>query len=241
MRGFLIDPAAKTIAEVHDDGSWSLQALRAAIQTDAISGAALSPDRRTSDRVWVDDNGFLKAGAPVFFVGEYAMPLAGRGLVLGLTGSGANKDPAIQLEDLRAAVHFTNLESKGALTPMMETATGFHMGFPICVPARDWAPKVPALASFTFELWGQIIRLEDVGAHTLVPSVTNDAEAVFKVLADAVGPRMAFTPVIYRDSEGQWDAMLPKEDGTFRSFLVLGASSFEAAREKLDAMFGPDQ
>lgn len=240
MRAFLIDPAAKTIDRLDNNESWPLEAIKAAIGTDAISGASLHPGRRGGDRVWVDDNGFLSAGTAVHFVGEYAMPLAGKGLVLGLDQRGDNRGPDISLEELRAIVQFTNLETAGELTPQFETAHGFHIGLPICDPARDWAPSRPARASFSFRLLGQIIRLEDVGNHSLSPTVTNDAEAVFLVLREAVGPRMAHTPVIYRDSEGQWDAMLPDETGAFGRFLVLGGETYEAAAAKLNAMFGAE-
>lgn len=238
MRAFIIDPIAKTVERLDNDKSWPLTAIQEAIQTDAISGAPLNPTVRGGDRVWVDDNGFLSAGAPVFFIGEYALPLAGRGLVLGLDGAGENRGPEVSLEELRAIVQFTNLETAGELTPMFQTPTGFHMGLPICDPGRSWTPTKPARASFSFRLYGQVIRLEDVGNHNLVPSVTNDAEAVFEVLREAVGARMANTPVIYADSEGQWDAMLPTDEGTFRSFLVLKGRSFEEARARLDLMFG---
>lgn len=240
MRAFLIDPAAKAVTRLDNDKDWPLAAIQAAIGTDAISGAPLNPGVRGGDRVWVDDNGFLSPGSAVYFVGEYAMPLAGKGLVLGLDQIGENRGPDISHEELQAVVQFTNLETSGELTPMFQTAHGFHIGLPICKPHRDFVPSKPALASFSFELWGQIIRLEDVGDHRLCPTVTNDAEAVFAVLREAVGPRMANTPVIYKDSEGQWDGMLPNDEGGFRSFLVLGGKTYEEAAAKLDAMFGPE-
>jgi hypothetical protein len=237
MRAFLIDPAAKTVETLHNEQGWPLKAIQQAIDTDAISGAPLSPTVRGGDRAWVDDNGFLSAGTPVFFVGEYAMPLAGKALVLGLDQAGGNRGPEISLDELRAAVHFTNLETTARLTPMFETPGGFHMGLPICQAARDFLPSKNPRASFSFELWGQIIRLEDAGGgHAM--TVTNDAEGVFAVLREAVGPRMAHTPVIYKDTEGQWDAMLPTDEGAFRSFIVLGSASFDDAARKLDAMFG---
>jgi hypothetical protein len=240
MRAFLIDPTAKAVTRLDNDKDWPLTAIQQAIDTDAISRASLRPGQRGGDSVWVDDNGFLSAGAPVFFVGEYAMPLAGKGLVLGLDQIGENRGPEISLEELQAVVQFTNLVSAGKLTPMFETAGGFHMGLPICKPAPDWAPSDNAESAFTFELWGQIIRLEDIGDHTQFKTVTNDAEGVFRLLREAVGERMKWTPVIYRDTEGQWDAMLPNDEGGFRSFVVLGAKTYEEAAAKLDAMFGPD-
>lgn len=240
MRAFLIDPTAKDVTRLDNDKDWPLTAIQQAIDTDAISRAPLRPGQRGGDSVWVDDNGFLSAGAPVFFVGEYAMPLAGKGLVLGLDQIGENRGPDISLEELQAVVHFTNLETAGRLTPMFETAGGFHMGHPICLPHRDWVPTRPALASFSFELWGQIIRLEDTGNHQLQPTVTNDADDVFAVLKECLGERMKWTPVIYKDAEGQWDAMLPDDEGGFRSFVVLRGATYEEAAAKLDAMFGPE-
>lgn len=235
MRAFLIDPAARTVEQLDNHQGWPHQAISDAIQTLRISGAPLYPEQRLGDRVWVDDEGFLEAGRPVFFLGEYAMPLAGRGLVLGLNQAGENRVPSISIEDLRKEVYFTNLETTA--TPR-NTPTGIHMGLPICRPARDWVPSTPASASFAFALVGPIAKLEDVGDHRLVPTVTNDAEAVFAVLREAIGPRMAHTPVIYRDSDQVWDAMLPNDEGGFRGFLPLQCTTFEAAADRLNAMFG---
>ena len=62
-----------------------------------------------------------------------------------------------------------------------------------------------------------VLRIEDIGEHDLLPTITNDAEGVVARLAKRVGKRR----LEYIDSEGAMDLLLIK-DGKFAGFAPGG-------------------
>lgn len=111
MRAIIINPYARTIREIDHDGS--LGAMYATIRCSTVCMVRISP----SDCLWLDDNGMLTEGKPVWYFGDYPNPLAGIGLILGVTMSGRNRDTRIPVAQLMAIVKWTDLESTGRLEP----------------------------------------------------------------------------------------------------------------------------
>jgi hypothetical protein len=66
-------------------------------------------------------------------------------------------------------------------------------------------------------------------------SVTNDAEFVVRKAVDTQGDH----PIIYRDTEGQWDEMRHRE-GNFACFRALDTKDFEEAFHKVIALHEQD-
>ena len=73
-----------------------------------------------------------------------------------------------------------------------------------------------AHADYTYTIINGVVCVIDEGG---APSVTNDAEAVIAELA-STGVDLINQPVIYRDTEGQWDELL-LVDGQFSGFRFL--------------------
>ena len=72
-----------------------------------------------------------------------------------------------------------------------------------------------ARANYSHTITDGVVCIIDEGG---APSVTNDAEAVITELA-STGVDLINQPVIYRDTEGQWDELLLVE-GQFSGFLM---------------------
>lgn len=108
MRAYLIDPLYKTITEVDWDGNY--KSIYTHIEADCFDCARFSTH---GDAVYVSDNGLIDGTAwrvGMFEVAGYAVPLAGKGLVLGHNGAGKSVEPHISLADLRAAVKFPSID-----------------------------------------------------------------------------------------------------------------------------------
>jgi hypothetical protein len=111
MRAILIDPYARTVTEVEHDGT--LEAMYATIPCDLVEAVRISEH----DTLWIDEEGFLSPGRPVYRMGENPQGLAGRGLIFGFTGSGDTVATKISLALVTANVHWTDLESSGDFYP----------------------------------------------------------------------------------------------------------------------------
>lgn len=109
MRGVLIDPYTRTVSEIEIDGS--LAAMQELLQVETVCSVRVSRE----DILWVDDEGLLKPSIPIFRLGVVPDPLAGRGLVLGITSEGENRRTVIPLDFVQDTVRWTSLETTGAL------------------------------------------------------------------------------------------------------------------------------
>jgi hypothetical protein len=104
MKGFLIDPAARTIAPV--DITAGLDGVR-----DLIGFATVDSDEidDNGDRLFFDEECFIRSapGAPRFRVDNLA-PVAGKGVVVGSSAPGrALADAVIGLDALQRRVTFS--------------------------------------------------------------------------------------------------------------------------------------
>jgi hypothetical protein len=67
------------------------------------------------------------------------------------------------------------------------------------------------------------------------PTVTNDMEFVLAEIAEH-GVDLQAVQVMYRDTQGIWDAVMTAENGRFYSFMSLNERDENRAREKLRAL-----
>ncbi|MEW5251223.1 DUF6011 domain-containing protein [Microbulbifer sp. 2201CG32-9] len=65
-------------------------------------------------------------------------------------------------------------------------------------------------------------------------TVTNGAELVLKQIADQIGSLPE--RIIYRDSEGEWDQLKAKSDGSFKGFAPLPNSAGRRITEEHEAL-----
>jgi hypothetical protein len=104
MKGFVIDPAARTIEPVElDNGVDDVRKLigYATVDSDEIDD--------NGDRLFFDEECFIRsaAGAPRFRVDNLA-PVAGKGVIVGSSGQGGQlADAVTALEALRRRVTFS--------------------------------------------------------------------------------------------------------------------------------------
>ena len=107
MRAILIDPYTRTVTEIDHDGT--LDGLYKTLQCDTVDAVQVGP----RDTLWLDDEGFLQAGRPVYRLGDSPTPLAGRGLILGVGKDGNERATTIPLTAVARTVKWTDLESTG--------------------------------------------------------------------------------------------------------------------------------
>jgi hypothetical protein len=99
-KAFLIAPQTQTIEEVSVDGTDDIAA--------AIGYATLESDEVGSagDRLYFDEECFIR-GTPGRFQIDALIPVAGKGVVVGVSDDGVTlRDPATTLEELRARTVF---------------------------------------------------------------------------------------------------------------------------------------
>ena len=90
-------------------------------------------------------------------------------------------------------------------------------------------------AQFTTHINTPVISIRDVGDHSQVPTVTNDAEWVVEQIQKALranGDDIKNYHVIYRDTQGYWDGF-DIQNGKFNTFIGLQCTSERAARSKI--------
>jgi hypothetical protein len=114
MRAILVDPYKRQITEVDHDGT--LSGIYAAIQVNTICSVRVN----NHDILWLDDEGLLKEGVPVFWWGTCEHVLAGRGLVLGVDDEGETVGARIPLDTVKGDVRWTDDETTGRLEPSVE-------------------------------------------------------------------------------------------------------------------------
>lgn len=104
MRAYLIDPVKHQITEV--DYTGSLYHAYDLLGVSIVEAAQFNTKR---DVVYVDEEGLLKQPVDFFCLPAYPQLLAGRGLVVGTTRDGDDKEPAVDRDWLVAHVGFVNL------------------------------------------------------------------------------------------------------------------------------------
>lgn len=137
MRAIIINPYDRSITETNAVESYGLAEMYAALTqkrgraVDDINSIFLNADR--SEVLWVDGEGLLFPDTPIWFLGEYPSPLAGIGLILGLTEDGDNTRTRIRLEFLEAptGVRFSSLLTTGQLKPATISGNTIKIGDPI--------------------------------------------------------------------------------------------------------------
>lgn len=110
MKALLIDPFLQGIAEI--DISGDLNSLYKAIDCDTITPLVLDADADSNERevMFLDDIGLERPGQRFFLWADYAQPLGGRGVVLGIDHKGDNTDTTVALAQARAAVRWVDVE-----------------------------------------------------------------------------------------------------------------------------------
>jgi hypothetical protein len=146
VKAYRIDPWAKTIVEVENDG-WRGAAMKRVLITPkgSVPTSMDSLKMFNGDRLWVDDKGYGTPGLRVFYVKGYDSPLCGMGLIVGLDEAGAQADPKFTLEQIVEMVIWCGLDTTGEVEPMREDTVMFkHVevprftaGGPILAPGVD--------------------------------------------------------------------------------------------------------
>jgi hypothetical protein len=106
MRAILIDPYTRTVTEIENDGT--LDGLYKAIQCEMVEAIRVG----NNETMWLDEEGFLSEGRPVFRLGDNAQALAGRAVILG-DKDGESTPTKLAVAAVAAAVKWTDLESTG--------------------------------------------------------------------------------------------------------------------------------
>lgn len=118
MKAYRINPYDRTVEVVENAKGWPLAAMYDAMRRPdgAFTGVGSMSLSRT-ERVWVDDEGLLEPGIPVFSLRGAEYPLAGIALCLGLDADGDNAAPEYPIEVIRSNVMWTDDETTGDLEP----------------------------------------------------------------------------------------------------------------------------
>jgi aspartyl aminopeptidase len=117
MRAILIDPILHTFTLVQHDGNYRqiykwLSDSQHGLKVSTFDAVRI--DARNS--VFVDDEGLTKNPRYFFKLKDYAQPLAGRGLVLGVNHSGESCSTSLTLTRIRKLVRFAQLSVQGVKT-----------------------------------------------------------------------------------------------------------------------------
>ena len=114
MRSIIINPYDRTISEIDHDGD-----LRTMYETIKCDGVGMVRVNRRADGsgdvLWLDDDGLLIEGKPIFIWEGYKHPLAGIGLIMGVNDEGENAPAGIALNSVREQVRWTELETTGEM------------------------------------------------------------------------------------------------------------------------------
>lgn len=103
MRAILIDPFDQTVTEV--DYSGDFKQIHELLN---IRSFTLVSDFAGGNDIYVDDNGLaVDFENQAFFIAKgYPEPLAGKGLILGVTPDGESTATELNLEDARQKIRF---------------------------------------------------------------------------------------------------------------------------------------
>lgn len=141
-KAILIDPLNRTVTEVDQEPGLRPLYERLSVEgfrkCDDINAVGVS-DR---DAMYVDGEGMLIENLPVFGFLRSPATFAGRGLIVGTTGEGDDTDHSLNVDQVRASVVWTELQSTGHLTPGREVpapagAFAYQMGDPVLKDADE--------------------------------------------------------------------------------------------------------
>lgn len=122
MRAILINPWCRIIEQIEIGGD--LKSMYGVLKCSAVCHVMLSP----RDLLWLDDDGLLKDGIPIFRLRGYNHPLAGIGLILGVDHEGNNIPVDVRLNYIQSVVVWSDEESTGKLEPTTETIDDIKVG-----------------------------------------------------------------------------------------------------------------
>jgi hypothetical protein len=109
MRALLIDPIAKTITEVDHNGDYHQIYEYLSDPANGLKATTFDSVRVDNTNViYVDDDGLLKDPRYFFMFSHYHQPLAGRGLVLGVSSSGDTIATTLTVKKLSPFITYTD-------------------------------------------------------------------------------------------------------------------------------------
>lgn len=132
LNAIIINPVTRSVTAQKIEST--LQAMYAALAVDpAWSGTIERVGLDRTHDLWIDDNGCLAPGRPVFVLHNH--PFAGAGMILSHDREGKSRDCLIPLAEIERRVAWTDLETTGEFTKGYgeDTANGFIIvaGWPI--------------------------------------------------------------------------------------------------------------
>jgi hypothetical protein len=107
MKAIFIDPQARTVTLIEHGGDY--RSILKTIDVQIFTCVALD----SANTLFVDDEGLLNDPRYFFEIGDYPQPLAGKGLVLGITDDGDSADTTLPLPAVESAVRFLELKVDG--------------------------------------------------------------------------------------------------------------------------------
>ncbi len=129
MRAIIINPWHRTVTEI--EGPYGhLVGMYQGLSEPGVHEAKDIDRVRISQRdcIWVDGEGYMKEGLPIWRLSGYEPVLAGRGLLLGLDEAGENISPGVVAEFMTQFIHWSDEETTGELGP---TTEGEQDGFTV--------------------------------------------------------------------------------------------------------------
>jgi hypothetical protein len=141
MRAIIINPVDRSIAEIDHKGDYD--AMRQTLQNlnGFFTGICRVGLTRIDD-LWVDDEGLLREGLPIFRIKGYPNPCAGGGLILGHDAKGDSAGTTIHLDAVKYVVEWTEEETTGRIGPTRQVAPGhIKLGDGILQPRGTFKPK----------------------------------------------------------------------------------------------------
>jgi hypothetical protein len=113
LNAIIINPVTRTVTAEKIESS--LQGMYAALAVDPAWSGTI--ERVSVDQVhdlWIDENGCLEPGRPVFLLHDH--PFAGVAMILSHDDEGDARDCGLPLADIAGRVEWTNLETSGDFT-----------------------------------------------------------------------------------------------------------------------------
>lgn len=124
LNAIIINPVTRTVTAEKIDST--LQGMYAALAVDpAWSGTIERVSLNPTHDLWIDENGCLEPGRPVFLIHDH--PFAGVAMILSLDDEGESRDCTLPLTDIVRRVAWTDLETTGDFTEghSEDTPNGF--------------------------------------------------------------------------------------------------------------------
>lgn len=116
MRGILINPWTKEITEVQVENDYrEIYRFLSNPLGPKVETFCIGVQWKNGDTLYVDDEGYLKAGMRLFDIGlADDWKLAGNGLILGCDNQGESTDAKLLMTEVQCLVKWTNLVTAGA-------------------------------------------------------------------------------------------------------------------------------